>query len=802
MNAMGHDIRAGLRQLRRAPGFAAVTILTLALGIGATTAIFSVVDGVLLRPLPYPDADRLVMVWRTLPSLGFERAPVSYPNLADLRTDVSALEELGGYSGRFATITEDGVPTRLVGAYATAGLFEALGVAPARGRAFGAREDRTGGEPVVVLSHGLWTDRFGADPGILGRTIRLDDRTFTVIGVMPVDFGFPSEETAFWIPAGLMPESGDRGTNFLAAVGRLAEGVEPATAERQVRATLDRLREAHPQPFLEGESAWVEGLHEARVGDTRPALLVLLGSVAVLLLLACLNLANLLLARSTARQGELAVRSALGAGRGRLVRQLVTETLILGVAGGLLGVLVGDLLLQSILALAPASIPRLGEVRLDARVLAFTGLLVGAVTLLVAAVPALRLSRTSALPVLRGSTGTAGADGARFGPRRLLVSFQTALALVLLSGAGLLIHSLDRLLAVEPGFRPEGLLSFQVALPEDRYADAPSVDAFFSSLLRRAEGLPGVETAGASMSIPFRPEYASTVVEIEGRPTEPGGENLVGLIPVRGDYFRTLGIDLLSGRAFEPGDDLEAEEVAIVNRAMAETYWPGEDPIGRRFGEPGDWTRIVGVVEDIRREAIDRLAEPEAYVPHPQAAWSRDLYVVLRASEGDPSRYIGAVREIVAELDLRLPLTNVSTLSRLARAELTEPRFRTAVLSIFAALGTLLAAVGLYGVASFHVSRRTREIGVRMALGATREDVLRDVLRDAALLVAAGAAMGVPAAALASHALEALLYEVSPLDPLVLAGATAFLALVALTAGYVPARRAGAVDPVRALRHE
>ncbi len=802
MAILGHDVRTGLRQLRRAPGFAAITILTLALGIGATTAIFSVVDGVLLRPLPYPEADRLVMVWRTLPSLGFERAPVSYPNLAAWRAGSPGFEELGAYGVRLATLARGDGPERLRGAYATAGLFEVLGTSPALGRTFTDREDRPGGDPVVVLSHVLWTDRFGADPGILGRSIRLDDRSHTAIGVMPAGFGFPSEETAFWIPAGLMPESGDRGTNFLMAVGRLAEGVEAAAAERQVRATVDRLREAHPDLFLEGESAWMESLHTFRVGDTRPALLALLGGVGVLLLLACLNLANLQLARTASRRGELAVRSALGAGRGRLARQLLVETLILAAAGGLLAVLLGDLLLQSILALAPTSIPRLGEVHLDARVLAFTGLLVGAVTLVVGAFPALRITRTHALPALRDSTGAAGANGHRLGPRRLLVTVQTALALVLLSGAGLLIHSLDRLLAVEPGFRPEGVLSFQVALPEDRYAEASAVETFFSTLIRRSEALPGVASVGASMSVPFRPEYASSMVEIEGRPSEPEQENLVGWIPVRGDYFRTLGVELLSGRVFGPGDDAEAEEVAIINRAMAETYWPGADPIGRRFGEPGDWTRVVGVVEDVRREAIDLPAKPEAYVPHAQSAWSRNLYVVLRAAQGDPARFVQPVRELVAGLDPRLPVTNVSTLSRLAGDELTEPRFRAAVLSVFAALGTLLAAVGLYGVTSFHVSRRTREIGVRMALGATRADVLRAVMRDAALLVAAGAAVGLPAAALASRSLEALLYEVSPLDPPVLAGATAFLAVVALAAGYVPARRASAVDPVRALRHE
>lgn len=807
MRSLLHDLRLAARALTRRPGFTAITVFTLALGIGASTSIFAVVDHVLLRPLPYPDSERLVMVWRVVERFGFDRAPVSYPDFADWRAASGSFRHLAAFTGAQATLLGEGDPALLRGARVTGDLFAALGRGPLLGRLVEPADDDPGAAPVVVLSEGLWRARFGADPGILGRILRLDDQAVRVIGVLPGDVDFPSPDTAFWLPLRLTAATAERDMNFLHVLGRLAPGVPAERAEREIRAAAERVAAEHPGEN-ETDGVWIESRHAFLVGDVRPILLVLLGAVATLLALACANVANLLLARSVERRRELAVRAALGAGTARLGTAVLAESLLLALSGGGLAVILALAATRALVAFDPAGLPRLEEIAVDGRIALacaavslVCGLLCGLVPLFGGAhrVPARALGEG-----LR-STGDLRSGRLQSG----LVVAQVALATLLLVGAGLLAHSFYRLVSVAPGFRGERVLTARVSPSPAAYPEAGDIDRFYSELTERLRALPGAEGVGGTWALPFSHVPASW-----GGPTsaassyapaealEPTATTTVELEPIRGDYFPTLGMTLLAGRSFTDADRAGAPPVAIVNETLARRFWSAGGAVGRRMvkpGSPDSELTVVGVVADVKRRGLDQAAEPVAYLPHPQALWSHSLFLTLRTA-GDPEGMARALREEVWAIDPAAAVTGVAVLSDLVSGSVAGPRLRTAVLTAVAGTAGALALVGVYGVISFAVAGRTRELAVRLALGAGRRRVLEEVLARGLALVGLGLLLGGAGAAAATRALRSFLFEVPPLDPLTFVAVPAALLAAGALACWAPAKRAARTDPAAALR--
>jgi predicted permease len=801
------DVRFGARQLSKNLGFTAAALLTLALGIGANTAIFSLVDGILLRPLPYPEPERLVVILQSYPSVGLPRWGISQFLFASFREQSRSFERTAAHTGAGLTLTGLGEPVRLRGAYVTAGFFEVLGVQPAQGRSFLAEEDFPRKNVVCVLSDRLWRSQFGGDPSIVGRSLRLDDAQLQVVGVMPPGFQFPSPDTDLWIPLGLDPQ---RRFGFMySGIARLKQGTTVGQAEAEttgIQWNLARQSENPPPPGADMRMI-VMPLHEAVTQRAEKPLLVLLGAVGLVLLIACANIANLLLGRVTARKHEMAMRIALGASARRIVIQLLTESLLLALLGAMAGAVLAVWLVAFIGRLPLEGIPRIAEVHVNATALAFTAAVALATGFLFGLVPAVRAYELGLSAGLReGTRGTASVSSRRL--NNSLVAAQVALSLVLLIGAGLLLKSFAHLLAVNPGFQPENLLTMRISLSERSYDVPERMTQFYEALLERVRGLPGVRAAGLISKLPVQSDGGDAdgyVVEGHERPG-PVQPNAL-MHAVFPGYFQTLGIPLLRGRDFSGADRDDTEPVAIVDDTLARRYWPDANPIGKRIRFGWDtseraWMTIVGVAGDVKHSGLAEAAYPHLYMPSRQRQERlQQMHLAVRTT-ADPSASAAAIRAQVRELDASVPVFAVRAMPEIVAASLNSQRLTNVLLGGFAAVALLLAAVGIYGVMSLSVSGCTQEFGIRMALGAQRGDVFRLVVGEGMGITAAGVAMGVLGALGAARYLRTLLFEVSPADPLTFAGVTLVLGGAAFAACYLPARRATRVDPMVALRCE
>ncbi|HET9373050.1 MAG TPA: ABC transporter permease [Vicinamibacterales bacterium] len=793
------DIRHAIRQLFKTPAFTLVAVLTLALGIGATTAIFSVVNGVLLRPLPFSMPDQLVRVHEVVPQYGtFSVAPA---NFLDWRQQQTVFSRIAAYSSASATFTDGETAERIPGAQVSWDLIELLGVGPARGAGFTAAQDAPGANRVLVISHGLWQRRFGGDPGVVGRTVTVNGQPMTILGVMPEGFYFPSRAAEFWQPIAINPANPTRGGHFLGVVARMKPDVALEQARAEMKAIAERLAVQYPESSA-NESAEVVLLHEQIVGAIRPALITLLGAVAVVVLIACANVANLLLVRASVRDKEVAIRAALGAGRGRIVLQMLAESVVLSVTGGLLGLLLAYLAITPIQALGAGSIPRVADIAIEGRVLAFalaasvlTGLLFGVV-------PAWHAARSGLGAILKDSSRSSTAASGQWIRNGLLVG-EVALSIVLLVGAALLLRSFARLTSVDPGFRPENVLAFQVSLPPATYNENPKRIAFFDSLLERLTSTPGIAAAGMVQTIPIRGSYVLSV-GVQGRPpAKPGEEASANHRVVTPDYFKTLGIPLQRGRTFTPQDSDTGKPVAVVDEAFVKRHFPNEDPIGHGLNI-GNGTNvpyeIVGVVGNVHHGGLDAVPAPSMYVPYKQDVFST-MWVVAR-TPGDPTLLTGPVRQTLRQLDPALPAYSITPLATVVSDSVAQRRFSMLLLALFALIALFLAAVGLYGVVAYTVSQRTREIGLRMAIGAAPGQVLRMVIGGGMKLALVGVILGLAGAVALARLVETLLFDVASIDPMSYAGTAALLLVVAMLACYFPARRAMRVDPLIALQSE
>ena len=798
------DLRYGFRMLANSPGFTAVAALTLALGIGANSAIFTLVNAYLLRPLPVAEPGRLVLISEIQAAKGFVGS-VSFPTYLDWREQNQVFEELAAVRGEDFNLTGTDEPERLYGARVSAGFFRTLGVRPILGRGILSEEDQPGGARVVVLSRGFWQRRFGAQPDILGQALTLDGERFTVVGVAPSDFRISrTAPYELWVPLALEPNRAGRGTHFLLVMARLKPGISIARAQADLTAISSRLARQYPENI--GWGAMVENLHARLMREARPALLVLLAAVGLVLLIACANLANLLVARGAARQKEIAIRTALGAGRLRVVRQMLTESLLLALLGGGLGLLLALWGVNLLNAIIPAGIQPLQAARADATVLGFTLLVSLATGVLFGLAPALNVSKPDLAQTLKEGGRSSSAAGRHGRLRDSLVVSEVALAMVLLAGAGLLIKSFMRLQQVDPGFRSESALTMELSLPQARYLKPQQRAAFYEQLLERIAGLPGVRAAGACTQLPLSGGETIWGLTIEGRP-EPGpGEVLqAGHRSVSPDYFRAMSIPLRRGRYFTAQDREGAPGVVIINETMANRFWPNQDPIGKRIrlgaGRSGaPWIPIAGVVADVKYSGLDRQPGPEMFLPHLQNPSPRMAIVVRAATE--PASLATALRSAVTALDRDQPVANIRTLEKIVSDSVAPRRLTMLLLGIFAALALVLAGVGLYGVISYSVTQRTHELGVRMALGAQPSEVLRLVIGHGMILTMIGVAIGLAGAFALTRFLSSLLFGVTARDPATFLAVALALASVALAACYIPARRATRVDPMVALRYE
>ena len=800
------DLRYGARVLRRNPGFTVLAVLTLALGIGANTALFSVVHGVLLQPLPYPQPHELVGLWQTNPSKGHARNVVSIGAYNDWKEQTDGFEAMAAYREGFGVAyTGDGDPLRLVASAVTPGFFRLLGIPAMLGRTFVQEEGRQGEDSVILISHSFWSARLGADDEILGRILTIDGESVRVVGVLRAGFAFLRDDVDIWTPLSFSDAARqDRKSHSIGVIARLAPGESLEQARASMHTIAARLAEAYPE-HQKDWGADVVPLQEQIVGDNRLPIMALMSAVSLVLLIGCANIAGLLLARSARRTQEIAVRAALGAGRARLVRQMMTESLLLGLLGGLAGLLTGRWFLELLLFLSPADLPRRGEIGMDTPVLFFTLGLSVSVGLLFGLFPALRASRANLIPSLQGqgSRVAAGGSWARSG----LVVGQIALTCVLLAGAGLLVRSLDRILSVDPGFRSENLLTSFLYLPWSRYPEIEQHTEFVERLVAGAGSLPGVVEASVITDAPLGGAPPTRSFTVQGRPVPTGADRVTYPYRAISDgYFRTMGIPVLRGRTFHRSDSADSPPVLMVNEACARAVWPGENPIGRRIGfkgGEGPWYEIVGVVGDTHDFGLNRAVSPTFYAPYAQRTWNwfRWVTVVVRF-EGDPSPTGDALKSLIWTMDPDLPVRNVGTMESRLSVSVEEERFQAITLGSFALVAMLLSALGIYGIIAQIVEGRRREIGLRMALGAQRREVLALVLRQGARLTLFGLIIGSAAALGLTRFLEGLLYGVTPNDPVTFAAIVFLLATVALLACWVPARRASRMDPQAALRHE
>jgi putative ABC transport system permease protein len=809
MENLMRDIRYGFRSLLKRPGATVVALVTLALGIGVNTAIFSAVDSVLLRPLPLKDPERVTSIWERTLRDGINQNEVAPANFFDLRNQNQVFEGIGAHGPQDLNLTGGGEPERLNGELVTANVFSILGVEPALGRTFLPDEDQTGREQVVVLSDALWQRRFNRDPSIVNRNITLNGESFTVVGVMPRGFFFPARETELWIPWAMEPEQASgRGDHYLRLVARLKPGTTLEQANADVESIAQRLSIEYPRTN-EGLGFVVHSLHQDYVGNLRLPILVLFAAVGLVLLIACANVANLLLAQATTRRREIAIRIALGARRWTIVRQLLIESLLLAGGGGLLGVLGAVWGVQALSKLLPENLSKLQDVNIDTRVLLFT-LGVSALTAIVfGGVPALLAARAKPGETLSDVARDAAGGSSGRHVRRVLVVSEVALAVVLLVSAGLLMRSFQLLRQVDKGFTAENLLTMHMVLPMPKYGKPEARRAFYDEVLRRIEELPGIDSAGVITFLPLSFNGMNFSFSVEGRPTPSDMKLPFALYRVVSPhYFDAMGVTLQRGRFFDAHDTAGSQLVTLISRQLAAQHWPNEDPIGKRIkigplDSPNQWLTVVGVVADVRQAELYGDPRMDLYVPYAQErrgfVTPRDLVV---RTKGDATSVAGAVRQAIWSVDKDQPVSNVRTMDQVFAAAISKERFQALLLGLFAALALVLACVGLYGVISYSVAQRTHEIGVRVALGAQPVDVLRLVIRQGMTLTLVGLIVGIAAGSVATRVLSDMLYGVSTTDPLTFVGVPAFLLLVAFVACYIPARRATRIDPLVALRYE
>ncbi len=826
MKDLIQDLRYGARMLLKKPAFTLIAIITLALGIGANSAIFSVVNAVLLRPLPFPQPDQLVMVNTTNLARGITSFGTSMPDFRAWRERARSFEKMAAFSSTNFNISGSTEPERVTGAQASADLFGVLGVAPMRGRVFTGEEETFGKHHVVIVSEGLWQRRFGDQASLTDQTMTLNGEQYAIVGVMPRTFQFPDPTVVLWTPIAVADgaENNTRGNYWLGVVGRLKRGIAASQAQSELDGVFRQLEQE--DTLFGGFGTQVISLHESTVGAVQTALFVLLAAVALVLLIACANVANLLLARAAARQREIAIRTAMGAGRGRLIRQLLTESLLLGLAGGVLGLLLAVWGVDALVGLAP-NVPRLAEIGIDRAVLGFTFGLAILTSLIFGLVPALQSSKADLNETLKESGRSATGVIRRRRLGSALVVAEVALSFVLLVGAGLMINSLVRLQRVNPGFRTDRILSMQIALPSTRYTqERPELTAaFFQQLVERVKALPGVEAAGVTSALPLTNSGWGKLFTLEDR-TPPKSLDDVPNVQYRQvspEYLSTLAIPIIKGRAFSEHDARDALPVAVINETLARQYFENADPIGKRLflGPPEELVppgilppgfkfqhfTIVGVIGDVRHNGLNQPLAPEIYTLHEQelaakfANPSNSMSLAVRTSV-ESSSLVGAIRHQVQELDREQPIDGVATMEELLATSLSQSRFSTLLLGVFAGVALILAAVGLYGVMAYRVEQRTYEIGIRLALGAQSGDVLKLVVRQGLMLAVAGIVIGFGAALIITRVMTSLLYGVTATDPLTFAIIPVVLTGAALAASFIPARRAMRVDPMIALRYE
>jgi putative ABC transport system permease protein len=800
---MLNDFRYALRQLIKAPSFTIVAILTLALGIGACTAIFSVVNTVLLSPLDYPDPARLVIIRETqLPK--FPEFSVSPPNYIDWEKQAKSYEYLAATTSASLNLTGEGEPQRLIGVKATAHYFDVYGVKPILGRMLLPEEDAVGKNHVVVLSYGFWQRVLGGARDVVGRSVQLNGEPYQIVGVAPYGFGAASKVDV-WTPMAFKPNetaNDARGGHYISVIGRLKPGVTFTQAKAEMEVIAAQLAVQYPDP-QKGWGIFMMPMQDYYVRDVKPVLYTLLGAVGCVLLIACANLANLLLARATARHREISIRAALGAGRGRLIRQLLTESVVLAICGGAAGVVLAKWGLDALLALAPTNLPRSGEIHLNAGVLLFSLGLSIVTGLLFGIAPAWLAARADVNEALKQGTRGSTEGGARGRLRSALVVIEVMLALVLLGGAGLLARSFMQLVHVDPGFIPENATLMRLSLPQKKYAQPEQQTAFADALLERVKNLPGVQAVGVTHSMPLVGDYVLGF-NIEGRPpVDPSQEPSLNYYSVTPDYFRAMGIRLIRGRVFTAQDDAKAPRVCLINETLARQYFPNEDPIGKRMNitnGPETWREIVGIVGDIKQYGVDQTTTAQGYEPFAQVPFS-SLNVVIR-TKGSAAALLGALRPTVYAVDKDQPVGAIRPLEEIVADSVSRQRFAMTLLTVFSAVALVIAAVGIYGVMAYNVVQRTGEFGIRMALGAQQRDVLRLVLTQGGKLIGLGLAVGLLATLAASRAMGSMLFNTSAYDPLTLSSITLLLGAVALIACFFPANRATKVNPIEALRTE
>lgn len=819
MDSLLRDLKFSARSLLKHPGFTAVAVLTLALGIGANSTMFSVVNGVLLRPLPYQDSDRLVMIWGNFLKLNIERLTAKAAEYEDYRKQSKTFEHVAAFENQSLNLTGGEQAERITGARITANLFSVLGAQVEQGRGIAADENQTGHDKVVVLSHGFWQRRFGGQANAVGQTLRLNDQDYTVIGVMAANFQFPHSSLPFgepvevWTP---LVYSGEQvvqrqGPYYLNVISRL----KPNVTLSQARAEMNALGEAFENQYRGyrgpngADGGWritLTPLREEAIGGSRRALLLLFGAVALLLLITCANVANLLLVRAAIRQKEFAVRLALGASRWRIARQLLAESLILALLGGISGLLIAQWGVALLVKLQAANLPRLEEINVDMRVVAFAAVLTVCTAGLFGIVPAWQASKFNLQRTLKQNKAAAIGSWRRHTWRNVLLVGEVALSLVLLVGAGLLVKSFLRLQQVKPAIATDNLVTVEVNLSESRYREPTQAAGFFQELVRRVEGLPGVQAATVSTARPLSGFARNDPFAVEGRPLDPSNISFAGWQMAGANYFQTLGIPLVQGRDLTLQDmDQAAPVVAVINETMAQQYWPNENPIGRRItlGLPrpdNPWVTIVGIAKDLPHRAIDSRPQPDWYLSRPLGPQRHQILFVRTA--GNPTDLAAPIRNIVAAIDRNQPVANIKTMSEVVSATVAPRKFNLGLFALFAVLAMLLAALGIYGVMANSVAERTHEVGIRMALGAQQSDVLGLIIRNGAMLTFIGIAIGLAISFALTRLMTTLLFGVTPTDALTFTAVSAFLMLVSLLACYIPARRATKVDPLVALRYE